>query len=268
MEMPHFDSPFVVETHIDITAQTRLREQATRASEELRRVSQELTRSNEDLEHFARIASHDLSAPINSIRWLVEIFLNRHASRLDADGLKCIDQVSRTLARMSDLLAGILSHAQAGRDQISSSKLCDSGESFAIALESVESTIQSLGAVITHEPLPEVAIAPQALTQLFQNLLANALKYSKPGQHPRIHLSAAECGGTWEFVLRDNGIGIDQQSFERIFEPMQRLAPTDVPGSGLGLATCRRIVERAGGKIWVASEPGVGSNFHFTLPGA
>lgn len=268
MEMPQLDSSYVVETHIDVTPQTRMREQIKSAHAELQRLSQELIRSNEDLEQFARIASHDLSAPINSTRWLVEVFIKRHSDRLNEDGLKCIDQISRSLARMSDLVDGVLSHARAGRQPISSGLLIDAGESLSVAVESLESDIQTSGATITYDHLPEVAIAPQALTQLFQNLLSNALKYAKPGIAPRIHVAAVQIDGFWQFAVQDNGIGIEPRWFDRIFEPMQRLAQTDVAGSGIGLATCRRIVSRAGGTIWVESEPGMGSSFYFTLPGA
>ena len=127
--------------------------------------------------------------------------------------------------------------------------------------------IADSGAVITHDPLPSLPADQTQLTQLFQNLVGNALKFRRPEEPPRIHVAAAREDSAWRFSVRDNGLGIDPQFFDRIFIIFQRLhGREEYPGTGIGLAVCKKIVERHGGRIWVESEPGKGSTFHFTIP--
>jgi signal transduction histidine kinase len=136
------------------------------------------------------------------------------------------------------------------------------------AIEDLRRDIETSEANIEHEPLPHVRITNQPLTQLFQNLLSNAIKYRNPAKRPNITVKARRVGDYSQFTVRDNGIGIEPEWLERIFQPMQRHHGPEIAGSGIGLATCRKIVTRAGGKIWVESEPGEGSSFHFTVPAA
>jgi len=142
----------------------------------------------------------------------------------------------------------------------------DAGEALRRALINLRAAIEESGAAVTHDPLPVVRGDDSQLAQLFQNLIGNALKF-RSASVPRIHVSAREDKDHWEFAVRDNGIGIDPQYFERIFMVFQRLHNKDeYPGTGIGLAICKKVVDRHGGRIWVESEPGKGTAFRFTLP--
>lgn len=262
------EPPTVIETHIDITARHEVQRELEAANERLKNMAQELERSNEELEEFARIASHDLSAPLTSTRWLVDLLAARHGNQLSADGQMYVQQISQGLQRMGDLVEGVLAHAQVGRTPIGSSEPVDAERVLAIAIENLRQQIETSGAAITHGPLPAVQVEARALNQLFQNLLSNAIKYRRRNVAPNIHVSASREGTMWRFSVEDNGIGIERDWLERIFQPMQRAHGLDVPGSGIGLATCKKIALRAGGRIWVESQAGVGSTFFFTLPGA
>ena len=238
------------------------------ANERLKNMANELQRSNEDLEEFARIASHDLGAPIVSTRWLVDLLSTRHGKGLDSEGQKCLKQISLGLDRMADLVEAVLAHARAGKDAIWSSEPTPAEDALTDALENLRKDIETSGAAITRDRLPELFIQPQPLTQLFQNLLSNAIKYRRPDAPVQIHITAVQQGSNWRIGITDKGIGIKEDWFERIFQPLQRCHGMDVPGSGIGLATCKKIVTRAGGRIWVESVVGAGSTFYFTLPGS
>ncbi|MGA8026491.1 MAG: PAS domain S-box protein [Bryobacteraceae bacterium] len=259
--------PAVIATHTDITGRLKVQRELERAHEDLTRMSLELERSNEELEEFARIASHDLSAPITSTRWLVDLLSSRHAGQLNADGEKLLKQISLGLERMGDLVQGVLAHAQVGTSAIGSSESTDAARSLATAIDNLRRDIETSEAVIRQGELPQLYIEPRALTQLFQNLLSNAMKYRRPETAPVIEVSSERQGTMWRLSVRDNGIGIEAEWFERIFQPLQRRQGTQIAGSGIGLATCKKIVMRAGGRIWVESQPGSGSTFYFTLPG-
>lgn len=261
------EPPSVIETHTDITARLQMQHDLEAANDRLKSMAQELERSNEELEEFARIASHDLSAPLTSTRWLVDLLSSRHGSQLDAKGQTYLKQISQGLERMSDLVEAVLAHAQVGRTRIGSSERVSAEAALQGAIDNLRKHIEMSGAAITHDALPEVNVEPLALNQLFQNLLSNAIKYRRPDVEPVIRVSAARQGAMWLFSVADNGIGIERQWFERIFQPMQRVHGVDVAGSGIGLATCKKIIMRAGGSIWVNSEQGSGSTFFFTLPG-
>ena len=261
------DEPgMVIETQTDVTAHSQMRQELESANEQLQKIKGELERSNEELEEFARTTSHDLSAPITSMRWLTDLLESRYGGQLDEDGKKCVKQISQGLARMSDLVEGILAHARVGRSAISDSQLAEADEALAIALENLRKDIEMSGAVIEHDPLPVVQVEARALNQLFQNIISNALKYRRPDVPLFVQVSVAKQDGMWRFAVRDNGIGIEPEWFERIFQPMQRRHGLNVSGSGIGLATCKKIVTRAGGRIWVESILGLGSTFFFTLP--
>jgi PAS domain S-box-containing protein len=259
--------PRVIETHTDITSRFQMQTELEAANERLKRMANELERSNAELEEFARIASHDLSAPITSTRWLVDLLSSRHAAKLDPGGQECLKQVSQGLERMAGLVEAVLAHAQVGKSPIGSSVTTNAQTALQIALDNLRRDIENSGAVISHDPLPELLIEPQALNQLFQNLLLNAIKYRKLDTPLVIKISAVREGDMWLIGVQDNGIGIEPEWFERIFQPMQRLHGSEIAGSGIGLATCKKIITRAGGRIWVESQVGSGSTFFFTLPG-
>jgi light-regulated signal transduction histidine kinase (bacteriophytochrome) len=257
----------IIATHTDITSRLQMQQELERANKRLKEMANELERSNEDLEEFARIASHDLSAPIMSTRWLVDLLSARHGNKLDPEGQKCLKQISLGLDRMADLVEAVLAHSCVGKAAIASEETTRAGDALAAALENLRKDIETSGASIVCAPLPELFIRPQPLTQLFQNLLSNALKYRRPNLPAEIKITSIDQGSLWQVGVTDNGIGIAPEWFERIFQPLQRCHGMDVPGSGIGLATCKKIVNRAGGKIWVESRVGSGSTLYFTLPG-
>lgn len=257
----------IIATHTDITGRLQMQQQLEQANKRLKNMANELERSNEDLEEFARIASHDLSAPIMSTRWLVDLLSARHAGQLDAEGQKCLKQISLGLERMADLVEAVLAHALVGKGAIVSEETTHAEDALGAALENLQKDITISGASISHDPLPDLLVQAQPLTQLFQNLLSNAMKYRRPDVPVQIRITSAKRDDLWQIGVVDNGIGIPPEWLERIFQPLQRRHGMDVPGSGIGLATCKKIVSRAGGRIWVESEVGAGSTFYFTLPG-
>lgn len=257
----------IIEGHSDISARILVQRELETANRKLQTLTLELERSNQELEEFARIASHDLSAPITSTRWIAEMLKRRHAPQLDEDGRKCIDQIMQGLDRMAQLVEAILAHAQVGTTAISSSAYTHSEDALGVAIESLRSHINASGARIRYDSLPAVEVKPQALIQLFQNLLSNAIKYRKKGVPPEITIRADWKAPMWTISVEDNGIGVEPEWSERIFQAMQRRDDQGIGGSGIGLATCKKIVNRAGGSIWVESEPGVGSIFYCTLLG-
>jgi len=266
--LPDADGPpAIIATHADITPRVKVQRELEQANERLKSMALELERSNQELEEFARIASHDLGAPITSTRWLVDLLSSRHADQLDSEGKKRLKQISQGLERMADLVEGILTHAQVGTSAIASSTAIDAEQALAVAVENLRGDVEKSGAVITHDPLPEVRIDSQTLAQLFQNLLSNALKYKRPDTPPVVNVTATREGLMWLLAVRDNGMGIEPEWLERVFQPLQRRHGIEIAGSGIGLATCKKIVSRAGGRIWAESQAGCGSTFFFTLPG-
>lgn len=261
------EQPGIIATHTDITSRLQIQQELESANERLRTMALELERSNAELEEFARIASHDLSAPITSTRWLVELLASRHGQQLTADGQSCVRQISLGLDRMKDLVEAILAHAKVGKRPIGAIEPTTADEALDIAIDNLQKDLNLSGAQLSRDPLPKLLIETQPLAQLFQNLLSNAIKYRRQEIPLRIEVSAVRDGQAWTVRVKDNGVGIDSKWLERIFQPMQRLSRPDIAGSGIGLATCKKIVERASGRIWAESEPGVGSTFCFTVRG-
>jgi PAS domain S-box-containing protein len=262
----HDSEPLIVSTHSDISAQLQMRQDLVSANARLKSMAIELERSNQELEEFARIASHDLSAPITTTGWLVDLLTSRHGHSLNEEGKSCLKQISLSLARMSDLVEAVLQHAKVGTSAIGASEEADTELALEAALENLRRDIETSGARISYLRLPPLLIGQQPLTQLFQNLLSNAIKYRSPGVAPAISIRAEWTEGLWQIAVSDNGIGVEPQWRERIFQPMQRLHGSEIAGSGIGLATCRKIVDRAGGRIWVEPNNGAGSTFYFVLP--
>ena len=262
------DGPMsIISTHTDITPRLEIQQELEAANERLKNMAYELERSNEELAEFARIASHDLSAPITSTRWLVNLLESRHAANLSSEGQNCLKQISLGLDRMADLVEAVLAHARVGKTAIGSSESASAEEALAIAIGNLQRDIDTSGMQIAHDRLPELLIQGQALAQLFQNLLSNAIKYRRHDTPARIKITASREGVFWLIGVEDNGIGIEPEWFQRIFQPLQRKHGMDIAGSGIGLATCKKIVTRAGGRIWVESTVGSGSTFYFTLAG-
>jgi PAS domain S-box-containing protein len=228
----------------------------------------ELARSNEELGQFAYIASHDLQEPLRMVASYTQLLSRRYKGRLGADADEFIAFAVDGASRMHRLIEDLLAYSRVGTR--GTDLVCTSSEeAFGQALVNLRGSIEESGAKVTHDPLPEVLADEPQLVQLFQNLLGNAIKYRRAGV-PRVHVSVVRnVGRNWRYAVRDNGIGIDPQYFERIFGMFQRLNKRDeFAGTGIGLAICKKIVERHGGTISVESRPGHGSTFHFTLAGS
>jgi PAS domain S-box-containing protein len=225
----------------------------------------ELYRSNEELEQFAYFASHDLQEPLRMVASYTQLLARRYKGKLDADADEFIAFAVDGASRMQRLIQDLLAYSRVGSKGMNLLDI-SSEDALQQALVNLRGAIEESGALVTHDPLPTVLADEMQLIQLFQNLVANAIKYQKPGI-PQVHVSAGRnVEKKWQFSVRDNGLGIDPQYFERIFGLFQRLHKREeFAGTGIGLAICKKIVERHGGRISVESQAGQGSTFCFTL---
>ena len=236
-----------------------------RAEDKLRGVLVELERSNKDLELFASIASHDLQEPLRMVASYTQLLAERYEGQLDEKARKYIAYAVDGAIRMQRLVNDLLTYSRVGTHG-NPIETTDSHSILGEAIRNLATTIEESKAIVTNEELPMVRADASQLVQLFQNLLANAIKF-RAENFPHVHVSARDEGCEWVFSVRDNGIGIDRQYADRIFVIFQRLhTRQEYPGTGIGLAVCKRIVERHRGKIWFESEPGKGSTFFFTIP--
>jgi signal transduction histidine kinase len=228
------------------------------------RTRAELQRSNQELEQFAYVASHDLQEPLRMVTSFVQLLARRYQGQLDEKAAEYIAFAVDGVARMQLLIDGLLTYSRVARG--AEFGRIEMNEVFAEAVANLSISIDEHQASVTQDDLPAVSGDRTQLLQLLQNLIINALKYRRPEESPRVHVSAFRDEDRWAFAVRDNGIGIEQQYFEKIFLIFQRLHTREEhAGTGIGLALCKRIVERHGGRIWVESVPGSGSNFFFTL---
>jgi PAS domain S-box-containing protein len=224
----------------------------------------ELKRSNEELEAFAYVASHDLQEPLRAMASYTQLLKRQLGGQGSAEADLYIGHVLEGAARMRALINALLDYSRVGRRPLDLRPL-PLDEVFDTAMADLSTTIAESGAQVTHGPLPVLAGDPVGLGQLFRNLISNAIKFRRD-EPPAISVTAQLVGHDWRFAVRDNGIGIDSRHYDRIFIIFQRLHGRDRAGTGIGLAVCKKIVERHGGQIWVESEAGKGSTFFFTLP--
>ncbi len=240
-----------------------------RISKLLERANEELKRSNEDLERFAFAVSHDLKSPIRTVSLCAQLLANR-CDAADAEASELSQIIQSNAKRAAELIEDLLTHARLGsQDDIAGVKtgqVSQLEEGVRSAVESLKGELRETGAEIVYGSLPSVVVSKTHLAQVFQNLIENAVKYRRPTVIPRIEISAQEQGGQWVIAVEDNGQGFEPDYADVIFQPFKRLHGTEYPGSGIGLATCRKIVERNGGRIWAKSTPNAGSTFYFCLP--
>lgn len=241
-------------------------ERRWRTEGELKAHAEALARSNAELEQFAYVASHDLQEPLRKIQSYCQLLERRYKDELDERGKTYINFVVDGSERMQNLVRDLLAFARV-RSAAKPLQPTDAGASLQEALGYLETPIQEADAEVRAAPLPLVNADPSQMTQVFQNLISNAIKFRRPDAKPVIDVRAHLEGHLWHFVVRDNGIGIEPAHLERVFVIFQRLhGRGEYPGTGIGLAICKRVIERFGGRIWVESTPGEGSAFHFTVP--
>jgi signal transduction histidine kinase len=237
-----------------------------RAQQALRESNEELRRANDDLNQFAHSASHDLQEPLRTVSIYSQLLRRKFEDHLDPDAEEYIRFVVRGASRMEALVRDLLAYTQASNIGEAPVPVIDAEDALAEALSNLKAAIADSGAQVAHGPLPRVRIATIHLTQVFQNLIGNAIKY-RTEQPPRIRIAGERRQNDCLFQVEDNGIGIEPKYKEQIFGIFKRLHTADeYSGTGIGLAICQRIVERAGGRIWVESAAGQGSTFFFTLP--
>jgi light-regulated signal transduction histidine kinase (bacteriophytochrome) len=224
----------------------------------------ELERSNAELAQFASVVSHDLRSPLSAIAGFSQLLARRYADHLDADAARYITGILDRVTHMQTLIDGMLAYAQVGA-QAPPPEPIDCTVVVERAVANLQAALEGRGALVTHGDLPTVDGDATQLSQVFQNLIGNAIKYCR--ETPRVTISATREGAEWLFSVRDNGIGMDAADAERIFGIFQRAhAATEYPGTGIGLAICKRVIERHGGRIWAESCVGKGTTFKFTLP--
>jgi signal transduction histidine kinase len=233
--------------------------------DQLRVIGADLTRSNQELEQFAYIASHDLQEPLRKVSSFAQLLASQYQGKLDADANEFIGYMVDGAQRMQILIQNLLAYSRLGRKGRPFA-LVDGNAVLKQALVNLQTALEDSGAVITCDPLPSMLGDEVQLVQLFQNLIGNAIKFCGAAK-PTIQIRAEAAGSAWTFFVRDHGIGIEPQFAERIFIIFQRLhTREEYPGTGIGLAFCKKIVQRHGGRIWLEPQPGQGATFCFTLP--
>jgi PAS domain S-box-containing protein len=251
----------------DVTRRREAERAEKNAAAELARHSELLERTNAELQDFAYAASHDLREPLRTITAYTQLVQLRGGAQLDKKNAECLQFIVAAADRMSLLIDALLDYSKAGEVINKPLSALRMEEVLANVVSNLNGSIEENHAAITYDPLPAIMGDRTHMEQLVQNLIGNALKYRRQDA-PRVHIAARESGGEWIFSVSDNGQGIPAQHQTQIFELFKRLHGQQYPGTGIGLATCKRLVERYGGRIWVESESGKGSTFFFTLPAA
>ena len=235
------------------------------AEKALEEKAKELERSNADLQQFAYVASHDLQEPLRVMNGYLDLLREHLEEGTTDESVSMISRIKRSTERMDALIQDLLEYARVD-SQPEPFRETDLNEVLEYAIGNLEVTIKEYEVKVEQEPLPTVVGDQSQLLQLFQNLIANSIKF-RSDRPSEIKISAERINGEWQIAISDNGIGIDPAHLDRIFTIFERLNPLEhYPGSGIGLSVCKKIVERHGGQIWVTSEPGTGSTFFFTLP--
>ena len=239
-----------------------------KAEQELHDLLKDLERSNQELQQFAYVSSHDLQEPLRTIASFTQLLERRYKGKFDSDADEFMDYIVEAAKRMQQMILDLLEYSRVSTNT-DEFKEIDTVEALDEALFNLRGTIEKNNAVITHTDLPKVTADKSQLTKVFQNVIANAIKFKKENEQPKIHISAKKDPqkNQYVFSIQDNGIGMDSQYVERIFTLFQRLHTRDeYQGTGIGLSVAKRIVERHGGFIWVESELSKGSTFYFSLP--
>ncbi len=250
--------------NFEVSLRKRAEEAVMKTVESLEKKSAELEAVNKELDAFTYSASHDLQEPLRMVASYVQLLSKRYRGRLDKNADDFIGYAVEGVARMQSLIGDLLDYSRAASTEKSPGVDCN--EVLARAINDLRASIEESGAQVTSGTLPCVAADPAQLGRVFMNLISNAIKY-RGNEPPRVHVSAGRAGLEWVFSIADNGAGIEEKYFGRIFEVFKRIPGKEgTRGSGIGLSLCKKIIENHGGRIWVESEAGKGSTFHFTVP--
>jgi signal transduction histidine kinase len=241
-----------------------LRENAQK-HRELEQMASELRKVNDDLQQFAYAASHDLREPLRIITAYSDLLVKSCVDGVNGDGALYARFIQQSTSRVQDLLSDLLTYTQLTEPERESTEWADLNVALEDALKNLKALVEESGAAVSSDALPAFGGHRIHFVQLFQNLIGNAIKY-RGAEVPRIRISAQKCESEWRIAVADNGIGIAPEYHRQIFGVFKRLHGRAIPGTGIGLAICKRIVERYGGRIWVESKPGAGATFYFTLP--
>ncbi len=258
--------PFYTVIARDMTVHKTAEANLRSVNQALLKANEALSRANDDMQQFAYISSHDLQEPLRVMTIFTQKLETNLRGHLNEESKQYMEYIVSSARRMSALVADALQYAQLSTSQIHPSEI-SMNDVFAAAVGDCDALIRDTGAQVTHDPLPVLQAQAPDLQAVLRNLITNAIKY-RGGETPAIHASAERRNGFWEFWVKDNGIGFDPQYSEQIFRVFKRLHGQEIPGTGIGLALCKRIVENHGGRIWAISKPGHGSTFFFTIPAA
>jgi light-regulated signal transduction histidine kinase (bacteriophytochrome) len=231
---------------------------------ERKRMEEELLRSNEELQQFAYAASHDLQEPLRTVTSHGQMLARSLRGKLTEEEQQILNFITAAARRMNGMITGLLDYGRVA-NQPRIPQVFNAEECVVSAISDLRAYIDEMKALITYDPMPVVTADRQQLCTVFQNLISNAIKYHGEDS-PLVRISASQADGSYVFCVADNGIGIAPRHHDKIFQVFSRLHPKAFPGTGIGLAIVKRVVERHGGRIWVESEEGLGSRFYFTLP--
>jgi len=232
---------------------------------ERERLLRELERSNDELAQFAHVVSHDLQAPIRMISTFTEILATRYRGQMGENAAKILDTIQSGASRMDELVKTLLQYATLGQNPVADAEVDLSAVAGAV-VTTLQPAIDDVAAEILVEPLPTVRGDSVQLQRVFQNIIGNALKYARTQSRLRVCIRSRQAENEWRISVADNGPGIDPQFHDRIFQPLKRLHGSEIAGTGMGLAVCRKIIDRHGGRIWVEPESPQGATFTFTFP--
>ena len=249
----------------EITARLKMEDDQRHLLKQIERQKETLARSNKELEQFAYVASHDLRAPLRKISSFTELFEKKYKNRLDETADRYIHYIVDASQRMQKMIDALLSFSRVQRAKLDPEPV-NMNDVFKNVMSDIEEHLQKTGGSVEATHLPVIHVNQNLIYMLFQNLISNALKF-RSEKPPVVQVNSLEAKSVWHFTVKDNGIGIDPGAFDKIFDVFHRLHTEEqYPGSGIGLSICRKVVERHNGSIWVDSEPGRGSTFHFTIP--